>query len=236
MRTLTVRHIGRAALIAPLLLGCGASLNAGAEDVEWYTDRPDGELDNRGEVECSRGGNFVSPSANASACRNSIRNQAVARGANIVVVTSEQIGAGQCANCVVFLGTAYFRRPSRAPTADQSTPPTAGGSNPASANAGPPTAAPTPSAASVGQSADTVESEVRAGLDRRRDDILQCTAGEPATIVVAYSATGELSFSLAGTLAGTPAEVCVRSSLGQPTIDTQGRAGAVTHLVEPGGW
>lgn len=203
--------------LATILSGCGGAtaLSAGAENVEWLSERPEGDLESLGDVQCQRGSNWVGPATNVSACRNAIRNQAHEMGADLVVITSEQIGTGDCANCVVFFGTAYRRRSgaSAARTYQPTTPVTAGGSNPS-----------------------PLETLVRNGLDQRRDVILQCTEQQAVTIVTAYAATGELSFSLAGPSAGTPAEECIRSTLGHPTIDTGGQAGAVMHVIEPAGW
>jgi hypothetical protein len=68
------------------------------------------------------------------------------------------------------------------------------------------------------------------GLQNQRANILRCTGG-PVDVVAAFDASGEVSFSLAGPMAGTPAEQCVRSGLGRVTIPAPGRPGAVTHRI-----
>lgn len=97
--------------VALILFGCGGTgLNAGAESVEWYSQRPDGDLESLGDVQCNRAANFASAASNVAGCRNEIRNAAHALGADLVVISSEQIGTGDCDNCVVFFGTAYRYR------------------------------------------------------------------------------------------------------------------------------
>ncbi len=100
-------------LLGVLCAGCGAgvaSLNPGADRVEWYSQRPEGDLQMLGDVQCQRGNNFRDPGSNVRDCRNTIRNEAAQMGADIVVVSTEQVGTGDCANCVVFMGTAYRHR------------------------------------------------------------------------------------------------------------------------------
>jgi len=93
------------------MLGCGgAQLTPEAARVEWYTDRPDGDWQMLGDLQCQRGHNFVSAGSNVSYCRNTLRNRAAEMGADIIVVSSEQIGMGECGNCVLFVGTAYRQR------------------------------------------------------------------------------------------------------------------------------
>lgn len=62
-----------------------------------------------GEVSCNLGGNFGTVGGNTDGCRNDIRNQAADLGADVIVLTTQQVGAGRCANCVVMYGIAYRR-------------------------------------------------------------------------------------------------------------------------------
>lgn len=43
-------------------------------------------------------------------CQNELRNEAAAMDADLVVVTSQQLGKGGCGACVTLVGTAYQRR------------------------------------------------------------------------------------------------------------------------------
>jgi hypothetical protein len=72
---------------------------------------------------------------------------------------------------------------------------------------------------------------IRTGLDSHRGAILQCTGG-PVDVVAAFDASGHVSFSLAGPLAGTDAERCVRAGLGRVTVPAPGQPGAVTHRIQ----
>ncbi|MEQ8453694.1 MAG: DUF4156 domain-containing protein [Sandaracinaceae bacterium] len=101
-----------AASLLMLLPACGAGvagLNPGAERVEWHSQRPEGNLQMVGDLQCQRGQNFRDPGSNVTDCRNTLRNEAAAMGAEVLVVSTEQIGMGDCANCVLMSGTAYRR-------------------------------------------------------------------------------------------------------------------------------
>ena len=59
---------------------------------------------------CSRGYNARSTSTNIVQCQNELRNKAAAAGGEVLMITSQQIGAADCANCVTLVGTAYRRK------------------------------------------------------------------------------------------------------------------------------
>src|SRR6266487_7204549 len=52
---------------------------------------------------CSRGYNARSTSSNIVQCQNELRNKAAAAGGEVVMITSQQLGAADCANCVTLV-------------------------------------------------------------------------------------------------------------------------------------
>jgi hypothetical protein len=99
-------------------LGCGGgriALRPGAERIQIVTTLPaDGSYEPISDVSCSRGENFRTAGANTERCRTDVRNQALDLSTDLVLLTTQTVGAGQCANCVILAGTAYRRR-ARAP-------------------------------------------------------------------------------------------------------------------------
>jgi len=93
-----------------LLCACGGPvlLHRGAEQVEILRDRPAGESREIGEVWCRLGSNARSLRSNVDDCRNHLRNDAYARGADFVVIYIEQLGV-ECPNCVYFLAHMHVR-------------------------------------------------------------------------------------------------------------------------------
>lgn len=63
-----------------------------------------------GVLTCSRGYNARSTSSNIVQCQNELRNKAAAVGGEVVMITSQQLGVADCANCVTLVGTAYRRK------------------------------------------------------------------------------------------------------------------------------
>jgi hypothetical protein len=66
-----------------------------------------------GVVSCSRGAGFIpqrKSEANIVECQHELRNKAAAMNADLVVMTSQQLGAGDCGSCVTLVGTAYRRK------------------------------------------------------------------------------------------------------------------------------
>ncbi len=99
-------------MVALLVLGgCGAArLRPGAARVMVLPELPtDATYSPVGEVSCSLGSNFGTVSGNVDGCRNQIRNQAADLGADIILLTTQEVGAGRCDNCVVMYGIAYRR-------------------------------------------------------------------------------------------------------------------------------
>jgi hypothetical protein len=62
-----------------------------------------------GTVTCSRGSNARKAETNIVQCQNELRNTTAEMGGDLVVVTSQQLGTGDCANCITLVGTAYRR-------------------------------------------------------------------------------------------------------------------------------
>src|SRR2546429_6051097 len=68
-----------------------------------------------GTVTCSRGSGFIphrKAETNIVHCQRELRNKAAELDAHVVVITSQQLGAGECSSCVTLVGTAYRRKSS----------------------------------------------------------------------------------------------------------------------------
>lgn len=76
-----------------------------------------------------------------------------------------------------------------------------------------------------------VESQIRAGLDARRDDVLACTGAERVAVRAGYAPDGSVALSLQGELEGTPEERCVQDALDGVRVPATGGAGVVVHLI-----
>lgn len=105
------------------LAGCssGPELRPEARDIE-VRNQETPDLDKYeliGTASCERGMNFRSPSTNITGCRNKLRNKAARRGADLIVIIGNSVGAGgvvtehgvvDCRNCVDMVGELYRRR------------------------------------------------------------------------------------------------------------------------------
>lgn len=104
----------RTALLAIGALGCATlQLTPEGKQVDLVTAPPPDLLTHYVELKilaCSRGGNARKPKTNVIQCQHELRNETAELGGDLFVVTSQQIGTGDCANCVTLVGTAYARR------------------------------------------------------------------------------------------------------------------------------
>lgn len=76
------------------------------------------------------------------------------------------------------------------------------------------------------------EAAARRAIDALRTAILACTSGEPIAVSGEWTATGALSLSLSGALAGTPQDGCVRATARDVVLSPPPNgAGAVLHAV-----
>lgn len=110
-------------LVFTLLNGCAVTeLSPAGARVEVSTGpRPDCQF--IGSARASEGSNAQSPETNIEAVQADLRNQAAARGGNLVVITSQQLGTGAvgvmvvprsgavvtsgCANCISMAASVY---------------------------------------------------------------------------------------------------------------------------------
>lgn len=75
-----------------------------------------------------------------------------------------------------------------------------------------------------------VEASARAVVDQLRDVLLACTDGAPMAVTITWTASGEVSLSLTGANAGTPADGCVHAAGAGATIaPAPGTAGTLRH-------
>lgn len=99
--------------LAIIILGCAVAATTehpDAQYVEFRNDVPtDAEYIYVAEVSCDRGATMHSIGHNVAFCRDRLRQQAAEVGADIVVITTQNIGAGDCQNCVTMFGEAYRR-------------------------------------------------------------------------------------------------------------------------------
>jgi hypothetical protein len=77
----------------------------------------------------------------------------------------------------------------------------------------------------------SVEAQIRAGLDARREDILECVGRERVAIRAGYAPDGSVALSLQGDRAGTAEERCVVDALDGVRVAATGEAGVVVHLI-----
>ena len=100
-------------LVLALLAACAHApevLHPGAERILIVTSVPtDAQYAPIADVSCNTRGGFRSPGASTERCRTVVRNQALDMGADIVVLTTQTVGAGRCESCVVMMGTGYRR-------------------------------------------------------------------------------------------------------------------------------
>lgn len=101
--------------IALLLAACRPVIQLGpdAERVPLLTGVPVAVLeayDAVGTVECPKGSNYRKLQTNIRQCQNHLRNRAMELQGDLIVITSQALGPGDCGNCVVMFGTAYRRR------------------------------------------------------------------------------------------------------------------------------
>jgi hypothetical protein len=103
-----------AALALLSLVGCAApavNLTPSAERVLVSNAVPtDASYEMVGEVGAHYGANFRSQDVNIDLCRAKLKRDADQLGAEVVVLTTQSIGAGECRNCVSMRGNAYRRK------------------------------------------------------------------------------------------------------------------------------
>jgi hypothetical protein len=75
------------------------------------------------------------------------------------------------------------------------------------------------------------EELVRAALDARREGIHRCAGVGPIAIRAEWSADGGVTIGLAGPLAGSPAEGCIRDVVGLQRVPPSGAPGQIVHTV-----
>lgn len=99
-------------LIPSLLSACGSAvqLAPGAAAVQIRKDATQNGATALGEVSCNFGMNARVAATNVEWCRNDLGNKALAKGADFVVIETEQIGDAACPNCVSMFGTAYKKQ------------------------------------------------------------------------------------------------------------------------------
>ncbi|MFO0681757.1 MAG: hypothetical protein U0234_06890 [Sandaracinus sp.] len=90
---------------------------------------------------------------------------------------------------------------------------------------------PPPSATTATPASPEAEAAIRAGLDARRADVFACTQHDPTVVRVTYAADGTLEIHLAGGLAGSAEEGCVRAALSGVRAPESATGGAVLHLI-----
>jgi hypothetical protein len=95
-------------LVSPLVWACSAvQLEPRAAGIQIRKDAVQDGAVALGEVSCNFGMNAQVVSTNVESCRNDLRNKALAKGADFIVIETEQIGNQSCPNCVSMFGTAY---------------------------------------------------------------------------------------------------------------------------------
>jgi hypothetical protein len=108
-----------AALVVLTSGGCGATLQqltSKGQQVQLVSTPPADLLASYtelGVVSCSRRAGFLgrrTSETNIVACQHDLRNKAAAMNADLVVLTSQQLGAGECGACITLVGTAYRRK------------------------------------------------------------------------------------------------------------------------------
>jgi len=97
-----------------VITGCATTeLSSKARSVRLVSNAPENLLRDYTEVKTVSsyyGANFRRPAGNIVQCQNDLRNQAAEAGANLVVITSQQIGNVGCPNCISLVGTAYRQK------------------------------------------------------------------------------------------------------------------------------
>jgi len=71
---------------------------------------------------------------------------------------------------------------------------------------------------------------VRAWIDAQREAILACTERTSAVVIARWDASGVVTLTLSGDLAGSTQEGCMRAATGAQQ-DTTGTSGELRHLV-----
>jgi hypothetical protein len=99
-------------LIAPVIWACGSAvvLEPKAAGIQIRKDAVQGGAVALGEVSCNFGMNAREVATNVEWCRNDLRNKALGKGADFIVIETEQIGNEGCPNCVSMFGTAYKKQ------------------------------------------------------------------------------------------------------------------------------
>ncbi|MCZ7682094.1 MAG: hypothetical protein M5U28_26190 [Sandaracinaceae bacterium] len=79
--------------------------------------------------------------------------------------------------------------------------------------------------------AGEVEARIRAGLEARREDVLECVGRDRVAVRVGYAPDGTVEIALSGALHDTPEERCVQDALEGVRVAATGASGVVVHLV-----
>jgi hypothetical protein len=116
-RLRTLRCAATLVLLASPACGPTLQLTPSGRDVQLVTAISPDLLDayrELGVVSCSRGESLMpfgrSLETNIVQCQNELRNKTGGLGGDVVYVTSQQLGHGDCGRCVTMIGTAYRRR------------------------------------------------------------------------------------------------------------------------------
>lgn len=109
IRVWSMRNVALLAFMAPVIWACGSAvaLEPKAAGIQIRKDATQDGAVALGEVSCDFGMNARQVATNVEWCRNDLRNKALAKGADFIVIETEQIGNDGCPNCVSMFGTAY---------------------------------------------------------------------------------------------------------------------------------
>lgn len=105
-------------------------------------------------------------------------------------------------------------------------PESAPAAEPAPVPAPPPTAEP-----AQASETDATEQRLRAALDERTGDILDCAAADRVVLHLQWTESSPPRVSVQGELSGTPNEGCIRAALAEDLSISPGSPGALIHLV-----
>jgi hypothetical protein len=210
-------------LVLPLLHGCAVTeISPAGAAVEVGTgERADCQF--LGTIHASEGANARTPETNIEAVQASLRNQAADRGANRIVITSQQLGTGMgstliipaktpivtggCPNCISMAASVYKCGGGSGPVRVSDQAPAAAPARPA--------AAPTPAAAPASRPEEFSLGDAKAALEAAAESAHECRpAGGPrgsAAVKVTFAMSGDVVFVdvLGAPFAGTPIADCI---------------------------
>ncbi|MFT3769428.1 MAG: DUF4156 domain-containing protein [Minicystis sp.] len=199
-------------LFCTLLTGCAVTqLSPSGASVEVATAaRPDCEF--AGTIRASEGFNARTPETNMEAVQASLRNQAADRGANLIVITSQQLGTsggaayvppgggvvnGGCPNCISMMASVYR---------------CGGGGGSVQVARRAPAAAPAAPASRPGEfPRKAAEAALAAAAESARSCKPAGTPGGNAVVKVTFATTGDVVFTdvIGAPYAGTPVADCI---------------------------